>query len=71
VNSNLHGFELHRPSRKGIKLLLQVIKAIINQSLRAWIEAIKSSRNRLQQVEMQTWQGRILKIIILCRFCRV
>ena len=31
-NSNLHGFELHRPSSKGTKLLLQVIKAIINQS---------------------------------------
>ena len=31
-NSNLHGFELHRPSSKGTKLLLQVIKAIINQT---------------------------------------
>ena len=30
-NSNLHGFELHRPSSKGTRLLLQVIKAIINQ----------------------------------------
>ena len=30
-NSNLHGFELHRPTSKGIKLLFQVIKAIINQ----------------------------------------
>ena len=30
-NSNLHGFELHRPSSKGTKLLLQVIKAINNQ----------------------------------------
>jgi len=30
-NLNLHGFELHRPSRKGIKLLFEVIKAIINQ----------------------------------------
>ena len=28
-NSNLHGFEVHRPSSKGTKLLLQVIKAII------------------------------------------
>jgi len=32
-NSNLHGFELHRPSSKGTKLLLQVIKAIINQGV--------------------------------------
>jgi len=32
-NSNLHGFELHRPSSKGTKILLQVIKAIINQNL--------------------------------------
>ena len=32
-NSNLHGFEVHRPSSKGTKLLLQVIKAIINQYL--------------------------------------
>ena len=30
-NSNLLGFQLHRPSSKGTKLLLQVIKAIINQ----------------------------------------
>ena len=28
---NLHGFEPHRPSSKGTKLLLQVIKASINQ----------------------------------------
>ena len=32
-NSNLHGFELHRPSSKGTKVLFQVIKAIINESL--------------------------------------
>ena len=30
-NSDLHGFELHRPSSKGTKSLLQVIKAIINR----------------------------------------
>jgi len=30
-NSNLHGFEVHRPSSKGTKLLFQIIKAIINQ----------------------------------------
>jgi len=30
-NSNLHGFYLNRPSRRCTKLLLQVIKAIINQ----------------------------------------
>ena len=35
-NSNLHGFEVHRPSSKGTKLLLQVIKAIINQ----WIDIL-------------------------------
>ena len=28
-NSNSHGFELHRPSNKGNKLLLKVVKAII------------------------------------------
>ena len=28
-NSNAHGFELHRPSNKGTKLLLKVMKAII------------------------------------------
>jgi len=28
-NPNLHGFELHRPSSKGTKLLLQIIKAFI------------------------------------------
>jgi len=30
-NSKLHGFELHSPSSKDTKLLLKVIKAIINQ----------------------------------------
>ena len=30
-SSNLHRFELHRPSSKGTKLLFQVIKAIVNQ----------------------------------------
>jgi len=29
-NSNLHGFEVHRPSNKGTKLLFQSIKANIN-----------------------------------------
>jgi hypothetical protein len=29
-NSNSHGFELRRPSIKGTKLLLKVIKAIIS-----------------------------------------
>jgi len=33
-NSNLHGFEVHRPSSKGTELLFQVIKAIINQDSR-------------------------------------
>jgi len=40
--SNLHGFDLHRPSSKGTKLLLQVIKAIINQP-----EAIEELRKRM------------------------
>ena len=30
-DSNLHGFELHRPSSKGTKLLFKDMKAIINQ----------------------------------------
>ena len=30
-NSNLHGFELHRPSSKGTKWLIQILQAIINQ----------------------------------------
>jgi len=34
VSPNLHGFEVHRPSSKGTKLLLQVIKAIINHIAR-------------------------------------
>ena len=32
-NSNLHGFEVHRPSSTGTKLLIQVIKAIINRAV--------------------------------------
>jgi len=35
-NSNLYGFELHRPSSKSTKLLLQVIKAIINLGDHNW-----------------------------------
>ena len=31
-NSNLHRLDLHRPLRKGTKLLIQVIKTIINQT---------------------------------------
>jgi len=31
-NSNLYGFEVHRPSSKGTKLLFQVIQAIIYQT---------------------------------------
>jgi len=30
-NSNLHEFELHRPSSKGTKLLLEAVQTIINQ----------------------------------------
>jgi len=42
-NSNLYGFELHRPSSKGTKLLFQVIKAIMNHQ--CFIIG-KSSRSR-------------------------
>ena len=39
-DSNPHGFELHRPSIKGIKLLLKIIKAIIIITLwLAWSQA--------------------------------
>ena len=40
--SNLHVFELHRPSRKGTKLLFHVIKATINQHI-----APSGSRNEV------------------------
>jgi len=30
-NSDVHGFELHRPSYKNTKSLFQLIKAIMNQ----------------------------------------
>jgi len=36
ANSNIHGFEVHRPSSKDTKLLFQVIKAIINQDDGFW-----------------------------------
>ena len=36
-NSNLHGFELHRPPRNGTKLLLQALKAIINHKKESYI----------------------------------
>ena len=46
-NSNSHEFELHRPSNKGTKLLLKVIKAIIiivrryRQSKNARVDCVK------------------------------
>jgi len=43
-NPNLHGFELRRPSSKGTKLLLQVIKAIINESIHQLSEPPRSRR---------------------------
>jgi len=43
-NSNLHGFEVHRPSSKGTKLLFSVIKAIINQSDALWLKSWKVLR---------------------------
>ena len=36
-NSNVHGFEVHRPSSKGTKLLLHVIKASINQCVEGYV----------------------------------
>ena len=36
-NSNSHEFELHRPSNKGTKLLLKVIKAIIIIQIHTYI----------------------------------
>jgi len=42
-NSNLHGCELHRPSSKGTKLLLQVIKAIINLDIYMWQNDLSES----------------------------
>jgi len=51
-NSNLHEFELQRPSNKGTKLLRQVIKAIINLPshlkwyLRIWKLLFSSKRGQ-------------------------
>jgi len=45
-NSNPHRFGLHRPSSKGIRLQLQVIKAIINH------------RRRRQRERRSGWGGR-------------
>jgi len=42
--SNLHEFELYRPSSKGTKLLFQVIKANINQCTRHHFHIFRQSR---------------------------
>jgi len=42
-NSNLDGFELHRPSSKGTELLFQVIKTINDMGGR-FVEAVKNAR---------------------------
>ena len=57
-NSNLRGFEVHRPSSKGTKLLLQVIKAIINQLMPP--SKRKGPRVLKTQVSMRSSQRRQL-----------
>jgi len=49
-NLNLHGFELHRPSRKGNKFLLKVIKAIKNQNCSVSREGCVAVWNTMLQV---------------------
>jgi len=44
-NSNSHGFELNRPSNKGITLLLKVIKAIIIIIMDTRIDTYSHSRS--------------------------
>ena len=63
-NSNSHEFELHRPSNKGTKLLLKVIKATIIIRTRTSSErlhalpneiSMKSSRMEIHAVCTLTW----------------
>ena len=53
-NSNSHGFELHRPSNKGTKLLLKVIKAIII-IIRNAIWILRSIHNVMLLTHNVTW----------------
>ena len=43
-NSDLHGIEVHRPSSKGTKLLLQVIKAIIKKIIHDMTDILHTGR---------------------------
>jgi len=49
-NSNLHGFEVHRPLSKGTKLLLQVIKSIIHPSVRATIFVFSITTHHVRNI---------------------
>jgi len=50
-NSNSHEFELYRPSNKGTKLLLKVIKAIIINSLGLDLKSLDSILERVQHAQ--------------------
>jgi len=56
-NSNLHGFELHRPSSKGTELLFQGIKAIINQ-----FGSLNRCRTQQQSDHLKRWNSRHLYV---------
>jgi len=67
-NSDLHGFEVHWPSSKGTKLLLQVIKAIINQfgirgQMASWLTSITPHASSL-------WWNSFWRFKIWSAYCK-
>ena len=60
-NSNSHELELHRPSNKGTKLLLKVIKAIIIIQCHVEIGSVKISKHdNLCEVRREQEKFRLL-----------
>ena len=55
-NSNLHGFELHRPSSKGTKLLFQVMKAKIKTNTVHNLSILFKISGVLSMLGVKTWQ---------------
>jgi hypothetical protein len=62
--SNSHEFELHRPSNKGTKLLLKVIKAIIIMTMA--VQASSSTASVCQRLRLRAvWTSFLILILVL------
>ena len=70
-NSNLHGFEVHRPSSKGTKLLFQVIKAIMNQYIHYSIHKCVHILSKNAEGKTHDKSGSLLEELCQSKFSKV